>query len=70
MKQVLRYRGMAIKQVTEKDVKAGDRQDYQLGDLEVYNEDGDNEYDSIGSMKEAKELVDGLISDRKKKSRR
>lgn len=70
MKTVQRYRGMAIKQVTEKDVKAGDRQDYQLGDLEVFNEDGDSEYDSIGSMKEAKELVDGLISDRKKKSRR
>lgn len=65
MKKVLSYRGMVVKQVTDGDIKTGDREDFQLNDLEVYNEDGDIEYGGIGSIEEAKEKVDGLISDKK-----
>lgn len=66
MKKVATYKGMAIKETTKRDISPGD--EWRIGDLTVFNEDDMEEYSGVGSMKEAKELIDGLLKDRKKRS--
>ena len=64
MKTIQTYKGMKIMQLGKKDVGT---ETWKIGDIKVFNQDGDEEYDSIGSIEEAKEKIDGLLLDRKRK---
>jgi len=61
MKKVLTYRGMTVKEMTKGDVGT---ETWKIGELVVFNRDKEKEYDGVGTLYEARELIDGLISDK------
>ena len=54
------YKGYKIKQYTKCDVAYGKT----LGEYAVVTRDNEPEYDDVGSLREARELIDGLVSDK------
>jgi hypothetical protein len=55
------YKGYRIKQYTKKEVPYG----RTLSEYEVQTKDNEPEYDGVGTIEECRELVDGLIIDKK-----
>ena len=58
MKKIATYKGYIIKEVTKRDYNGVE------GELAVVNQDGVVEYDGIVKIEEARELIEGLWSDR------
>lgn len=62
MKRIMSYKGYTIGQYTSRDNVS----DYQIGDYVVRTIDNEIEYDSIGTIVEAQEKIDGLKTDNNK----
>ena len=60
MKQIQAYRGFNIKEFTKRDYGVSVR----IGEYAVVDRDGNIEFDSIQSVDEAKEYIDGLKEDK------
>ena len=65
MKTILKYKGYTIKEFTTNDSKTLKNEFWRIGELNIYDKNNDEEYSGIdGGIREAKEKIDGLISDK------
>lgn len=60
MRLIKKYKGYLIKEYTKRDSGA-----VTIGDLCITDKDNNMEYDDAGDLRQAMEMIDGLVSDRK-----